>query len=95
MQVITIESEAFQKIVDRLEAIEKRINEVIKSNPLSEMWLDNQNVCELLHISKRTLQQYRDTGKIPFSQIGAKIYYMAVDIETFLMKNYNGDIKKK
>jgi excisionase family DNA binding protein len=51
--------------------------------------MDNQDVCELLHISKRTLQHYRDSGKLPFSQIGAKIYYKASDIDAFLQSNYS------
>lgn len=33
-------------------------------------WLHNGDVCRLLNISKRTLLHYRDTGVLPFSQIG-------------------------
>ena len=88
MQVITIESQAFQKIVDQLEAIQQKLNKEKSTTPLSDIWMDNQDVCELLHVSKRTLQHYRDTGKIPFSQIGAKIYYKASDIDTFLNSHY-------
>jgi hypothetical protein len=88
MQVITIESLAFQKIVDQLEAIQQKLNKEKGTTPLSDIWMDNQDVCELLHISKRTLQHYRDTGKLPFSQIGAKIYYKASDIDEFLNNHY-------
>jgi hypothetical protein len=88
MQVITIESEAFQKLVNQLEAINTKLNEQKESTPLSDVWMDNQDVCELLHISKRTLQHYRDTGKLPFSQIGAKIYYKAIDVDAFLEGHY-------
>lgn len=88
MQVITIESEAFQKIVDRLEAISTKLNQQKDTTPLSDVWMDNQDVCELLHVSKRTLQHYRDSGKLPFSQIGAKIYYKASDIDEFLQSHY-------
>ena len=35
-------------------------------------WLHNGDVCRLLNISKRTLQHYRDTGVLPFTQIGHK-----------------------
>ena len=35
-------------------------------------WLHNGDVCQLLGISKRTLQHYRDTGVLPFAQIGHK-----------------------
>lgn len=89
MNVITIESEAFQQIVKRLEAINEKLNKEKGTTPLSEVWMDNQDVCELLHISKRTLQHYRDSGKLPFSQIGAKIYYKASDIDAFLESSYS------
>ncbi len=88
MKVITIEDVAFQEIVNKLEAISSKLNKNKETTPLNEIWMDNQDVCELLHISKRTLQHYRDTGKLPFSQIGAKIYYKASDIDTFLNKHY-------
>ena len=88
MQVITIESEAFQKLVNQLEAINTKLNEQKDSTPLSDVWMDNQDVCALLHVSKRTLQHYRDSGKLPFSQVGAKIYYKASDVDDFLESNY-------
>ncbi len=47
-------------------------------------WLHNGDVCKLLNISKRTLQHYRDTGVLPFSQIGHKCYYRREDVERFL-----------
>ena len=32
--------------------------------------------------SKRTLQHYRDTGVLPFTQIGHKCYYKREDVGT-------------
>ena len=86
METLTIESSAFQRIMEKLDQLESRV----KSNnrPLTETWLDNQDVCQLLHISKRTLQHYRDNGQIPYAQIGAKIYYKAKDIEKHLNDHY-------
>lgn len=40
-----------------------------------EKYLTNREVCQLLRISSRTLQNWRDTGKIPFIQIKGKILY--------------------
>ena len=48
-------------------------------------WLHNGDVCGLLNISKRTLQHYRDTGVLPFMQIGHKCYYKREDVETLLL----------
>ncbi|PLX07664.1 MAG: DNA-binding protein [Marinilabiliales bacterium] len=91
MNVITIESDAFKQIMDKLQSLESKFIELKMEaiTPLSEKWMDNQDVLLLLKISKRTLQSYRDTNKIPYSQIGHKIYYKASDVEKFLKKNYN------
>ena len=88
MDVVVMESQAFQKLLESLEEIKRELKQLKESSPLEEVWMDNQQVCELLFISKRTLQNHRDTGKIKFSQIGAKIYYKASDIDTFLESHY-------
>lgn len=90
MEVITIEKEAFKQIMEKLQSLEDRFikMKVEAQTPLSERWLDNQDILLLLKISKRTLQSYRDERKIPYTQIGAKIYYKASDVEKFLKKNY-------
>ena len=48
-------------------------------------WLHNGDVCRLLGISKRTLQHYRDTGVLPFTQIRHKCYYKCEDVEVLLL----------
>jgi excisionase family DNA binding protein len=51
-------------------------------------WLTNVEVLESLQISKRTLQQWRDSGVIGFAKIGRKIYYRLTDINQLLSDNY-------
>lgn len=53
-----------------------------------EIYLSGQDICELLHISKRTLQQYRDDKILPFIQIGGKIIFKQSDILSALEQNY-------
>ena len=91
MNVITIQSEAFDQIMGKLNSLEDRFIHLKTEAecPLSERWLDNQEVCILLKVSKRTLQTYRDDGKIPFSQIGNKLYYKALDVEKFIKSGYH------
>ncbi len=77
-----------EEIRGKLEQVLKELETLKKQSALSETWLDNQDVCEMLHISKRTLQNYRDNGILPYSQIGGKIYYKASDIDKHLENHY-------
>lgn len=57
-------------------------------NPAAESgWIDNTEVCRLLHISKRTLQYLRASGKLPYSTLGNKCYYKPEDVKALLGNN--------
>ena len=47
-------------------------------------WLDNQDVCQMLNISPRTLQTLRNNGTLAYSQINRKVYYKPEDVEQIL-----------
>ncbi|MFV0398365.1 MAG: helix-turn-helix domain-containing protein [Bacteroidales bacterium] len=46
--------------------------------------MDSADVCRRLGVSKRTLQTWRNNGKIPFSMLGGKVYFHQSDIDTLL-----------
>jgi hypothetical protein len=92
MEVVTMQSEAFQNLVAELKAINKRLD--AKEKQPKETWLDNQELMQLLKISKRTAQHYRDSGLISFSQVGNKIYYKLSDVEELMKTHYNKAFKK-
>ncbi len=56
--------------------------------PMTEMLeddtMDNQDVCMLLHVSKRTLQRYRSDGLLPYRMHRHKTYYRRSDVELFI-----------
>lgn len=87
MKVITIEHETFQQLTHRLDAIEKAIAQKAE-DLMAKTWLGGDQVLKLLSISRRTLQTYRDQGKIGFSQVGKKFYYRAADIQAMLDGHY-------
>ena len=47
-------------------------------------WLDNQDVCQMLNISPRTLQTLRDNGTLAYSQINRKVYYKPENVKRIL-----------
>ena len=53
-----------------------------------EVYMDHEEVCKVLHVSRRTLQQYRDDGIIPFIQLPGKVIYRESDITRLLEDNY-------
>lgn len=86
MRIINIEAEAFESIFDRFEAFAGKVDVLCgqSRNKNLDDWLDNQDVCQILNISKRTLQTYRDNGKLPFTRIGHKMYYNATDVKEII-----------
>lgn len=57
-------------------------------NP-DDIFFDNQEMLKVMNISKRTLQEWRVTGYIGYSQLGNKIYYTLADIQKLMKENYN------
>ena len=85
MEVETIEKRTFLYICERFTEFAKRIESLYSTHTQKvENWLDSQEVCLLLGFSKRTLQYYRSSGRLAYSQIGSKIYYKSADIEKII-----------
>lgn len=86
MRIINIEESVFEKMLERFNAFARKVDTICNKNRDKKManWLDNQDVCMILNISKRALQNYRDNGTIPHTQIGHKMYYKPEDIERLL-----------
>ena len=53
-----------------------------------ERYMTDTELAEMLKLSKRTLLEYRNSGKIPYYQIGGKILYRESDIERLLAENH-------
>lgn len=88
MEVITIECSAFQQMMEKLDTLIRSANVKSSSNQ-SEEWLNGKEVMALIGITSRTLQTYRDSGLLGFTQIGRKkIFYKRADVEQLLNKNY-------
>ena len=53
-----------------------------------ERYYTTEEVCQVLKITKRTLQQYRDDSVIPFVALPGKMLYRESDLRAALEKNY-------
>ncbi|SPY36075.1 Helix-turn-helix domain [Porphyromonas cangingivalis] len=80
-----------KQLISGIQEVSKRIREIAQTHrPLfgGEIYLTGRGVCERLFVSPRTLQDYRDKGIIPYTQIAGKILYRLSDINRLLQENY-------
>ena len=95
---LNMEVDDMQVVLSATNGVSKRIKEVAQTHkPLfgGEHFLTGKEVCELLYISSRTLQDYRDKGIIPYTQFAGKILYKESEIERILKNNYREKDKMK
>lgn len=87
MEVIAIQKSALDEMKNELKALlELTENATRKYVPIfnKENWLDNQEVCLMMNITKRTLQTYKDKGLLPYSKLNRKNYYKRSDVQALL-----------
>lgn len=83
MEVITIEKRAFEQLLQEMQLLTARVETLSRrcqDRKLSK-WITNEEVCELLRISPRSLQELRYRHKISYAHIGHKFYYRPEEVE--------------
>lgn len=94
MELIT--KEDCQATVEALVLVKAQISkltEIYKPTFSGERYLSGEEVCKALHISKRTLQEYRDNQMIPYIALPGKMLYKESDIIVLLNENYISPLK--
>ena len=92
MELINSNSEIIKDFFQSMERMLDSISRLAKeSRPHlnGEKFLSNREASKYLKVSIRTLQEWRDTGVIPYIQIKGKIIYRQSDIERLLQTYYN------
>jgi len=84
------------RVMDRFDALEEKIDRMSKRHNFldGDELLDNQDLCLLLKICKRSLQRYRDKRVLPFHTIEGKVYYKSSDIHEFIRNSFKPALKK-
>lgn len=73
--------DGIERLRDRLSLIREKIHK----RPLyGQVYITERELSVQLKISRRTLQEHRDNGKMPYYQIGGKILYKASDVQRVL-----------
>ena len=82
MEVLIFQKEAFEEMAAKFSRFSDRVNELLAKQGGKSLnrWMDNQEVCQQLNISPRTLQTLRDNGTLAYSQINHKVFYRPEDV---------------
>lgn len=98
MEVITKENEEVQAFFASLKNCMAYVDNVTANFcPVmnGEVYLTGEDVCRILHITTRTLQDYRTQRLISYIALPGKTLYRQSDIERMLNENYVQMKKKK
>ena len=84
MEVISIERSTYEELLTSFNSFVAQMKEMASrgNDKKLDEWLDNQDVCQILNVSPRTLQTLRDNGTLAFSQINHKVYYKPEDVKS-------------
>lgn len=95
--MIPLDKETFEAYMERLlEQVGKVVGALDKRDKKPQNYLngerlyDNQDICLLLNISKRTLQRYRNNG-LKYHTILHKTYYREKDLHEFIRRYFDGE----
>ncbi|MBS7120329.1 MAG: helix-turn-helix domain-containing protein [Dysgonomonas sp.] len=80
-----------QELLQALNNALPYIEHVLKTHkPLfdGERYLTSEELCSILKISRRTLQDYRSNGVLPFIQLPGKVLFRESDIKKVLEERF-------
>ena len=89
-EIITRDSEEFKELAGWIKKAGKAVEEAtarIRPTVADEHYMTGDEVCALLHISRRTLQTLRDERLVPYTTIGGKLLYPESALYEVLKKN--------
>lgn len=90
-ETITRNNEKVTLLLERMDRLMKNMESLTENyKPVlgGERFLTDKELSGMLKVSRRSLQDYRNEGRIPYIQLGGKILYRESDIEQVLKNGY-------
>ena len=94
--VITMDAESVTVLLQNMQKNSKWLSGFLESYspPLDgERYLTDKEVAELLRVSRRTLQEYRNNRILPFILLGGKVLYPESELRKVLESNYRKPVR--
>ena len=93
-ELITEHDERIRSYFQALERLSESLETLFsgcKSSLDGESFYTDEGLSQRLKISRRSLQDYRNQGRIPYIKLGGKILYRSSDVERMLEEGYRNE----
>ena len=95
-ELITEHDERIRSYFQALEHLSKALEMLFskhKSSLDGVSFYTDEELSQRLKISRRSLQDYRNQGRIPYIKLGGKILYRSSDVERMLEEGYRNEFR--
>ena len=82
---LLISEEGYNTLIEKLDTLIKAVGNLNPSD--KDKTINSEELRAILHISAKTEQRLRNSGKITFSKNGRKIYYRMADVHSYISKH--------
>ncbi|MDL2320021.1 helix-turn-helix domain-containing protein [Alistipes sp. OttesenSCG-928-B03] len=87
LQMAVVPQDWLNEVREQLYSV-KSILEEKSQDEINSQYIESAKAREMLGISQKTWQNYRDERRIPFIQFGRKIYVKRADLDAFMNEHY-------
>ena len=94
-KVLTLDDEPIASIYYTMKECNKKMGTIIREHrPLMDgnRYLTDKEVSQIMKVSRRTLQEYRNAMTLPYIHLGGKVLYREQDVQKLLANNYKKPI---
>jgi hypothetical protein len=93
INILQIPESKFNELLSKLDRLEENQNRIFELAH-KEVLFDSKYIQDLLDISQKTLQGFRDKKQIEYIQIGGLVRYKKQAVDNFL-EFYTNEIRKR
>ncbi len=88
MEIVGTEKKTHEALAAKMEQLFQAVAKLLHllGDKQEKKWLTTYEVCQVLKISKRTLQTLRDNRTLPYTKIGNITYYKEEDVVSIISK---------
>ena len=83
---MSINNQQYEEQMSLLRDKSLKVDQRVTADQKNEI-MSNDDLIKMLKVSRRTANQWRTDGLIPFYKVGHKVFYLLHDVKEFILKH--------